>query len=127
MAVDKTEAEIGETTQSLHSAEIPLNIKINTITMILAEKRTSLAVLRTGVALFALPLSILGLLIATSKYWVLSEQWHLFVPIFLICNFLIVLGLFLIFRSMKRILSFDKFIKKIKDDSEELKMLMENE
>ena len=127
MALNKTEAEIEETTQSLHSRNIPLNIKINEITMILAEKRTSLAVLRTGVALFALPLSIMGLLIATSKYWDIYEQWHLFIPIFLICNFLIGLGLFLMIRSMKRIVSYDKLIKIIKNGSEELTKLMENE
>ncbi len=126
MAIDKTEAEIDKV-QSLHSSNTPVNIKINEITMILAEKRTSLAVLRTGVALFALPLSIMGLLIATSKYWDIYEQWHLFIPIFLICNFLIAIGLFLIIRSMKRILYYDKLIKKIKNGLEELTKLMENE
>ena len=65
---DTSIKEIEKTTDSKKSFSNSLNIKINEITMILAEKRTSLAVLRTGIALFALPLSILGLLIATSKY-----------------------------------------------------------
>jgi len=97
----------------------------NEITMILAEKRTSLAVLRTGIALFALPLSILGLLIATSKYWDMSEQWHLFIPIFVICNFLIGFGIYLIFRSMRRIHHIDLLIKQIKNSTDELTKLKE--
>jgi len=108
------------------SSATQLSIKINEITMILAEKRTSLAVLRTGVALFALPLSILGLLIATSKYWDLAEQWHLFLPIFVMCNFLIILGVYLIIRSIRRIHHCDLIIKKIKDTSNELTKLMKD-
>ena len=121
---DTSIADKGKTTDSKKSLSNSLSIKINEITMILAEKRTSLAVLRTGIALFALPLSILGLLIATSKYWDMTEQLHLFIPIFIICNFLIVLGAYLIIRSMRRIHSFDLLIKKIKNGSDELTKLV---
>ena len=38
------------------------------INLLLAEKRTSLAVLRTGIAIFTLPLSVFTILIATSRY-----------------------------------------------------------
>jgi uncharacterized membrane protein YkgB len=40
---------------------------INEAQLILAEKRTSLAAMHTGIAVFAVPLSVLGLLIATSN------------------------------------------------------------
>ena len=44
-------------------------ILINEIQLILAEKRTSLAAMRTGIAVFVLPLSVLSVLVATSKYY----------------------------------------------------------
>lgn len=51
-----------------HSEESDAII-INEAQLILAEKRTSMAAMRTGIAVFALPLSVLGLLIATSRYY----------------------------------------------------------
>ena len=39
------------------------------ISLLLAEKRTSLAVLRTAIAIFTLPLSVFTILIATSNYY----------------------------------------------------------
>lgn len=42
-------------------------IIINEVQLLLAKKRTSLAAMRTGIALFALPLTIRSVLIATSK------------------------------------------------------------
>ena len=42
---------------------------ISSIQLLLAEKRTSLALMRTGVAMLAIPLSVLSLLITTSKYY----------------------------------------------------------
>ena len=42
------------------------NVIFGEIQVLLAEKRTALASLRTGIAVFALPLSVLSALIATS-------------------------------------------------------------
>ena len=42
---------------------VPDAIVINEVQLILAEKRTSLASLRTGIAVFALPLTVLSFLI----------------------------------------------------------------
>src|SRR5881296_2993719 len=44
------------------------NVIFGEIQVLLAEKRTALASLRTGIAVFALPLSVLSALIATSRY-----------------------------------------------------------
>ena len=44
----------------------------NTISVLLAEKRTSLAVLRTAIAIFTLPISVFTVLIATSRYYDVS-------------------------------------------------------
>ncbi len=44
------------------------NLIFNEIQVLLAEKRTALSSLRTGIAIFALPLSVLSVLIATSRF-----------------------------------------------------------
>ena len=42
---------------------------LSEIQLVLAEKRTSLATMRTGITVFVLPLSVLSVLIATSRYY----------------------------------------------------------
>jgi len=42
---------------------------VNEIQLLLAEKSIHLALMRTGIAVLTLPLSVLSLLIATSKYY----------------------------------------------------------
>jgi hypothetical protein len=44
------------------------NVIFGEIQVLLAEKRTAPAFLRTGIAVFALPMSVLSALIATSRY-----------------------------------------------------------
>jgi uncharacterized membrane protein YidH (DUF202 family) len=77
------------------------------ISLLLAEKRTSLAVLRTAIAIFTLPLSVLTILIATSKYYNPMESFHLLVPLIILCSILIIIGVYLIFRSFNRIKNID--------------------
>jgi hypothetical protein len=49
------------------------------IQLLLAEKRTSLAVLRTGITMAILPLSVMSLLVATSRYYEMcGTSWCLF-------------------------------------------------
>jgi len=81
---------------------------------LLAEKRTSLAVLRTAIALFTLPLSVLTILTATSRYYNPLESLHLFLPLLFICFMLIIIGIYLIFRSFRKIKKIDFKIEKIK-------------
>ncbi|MCP4370345.1 MAG: hypothetical protein GY797_19855 [Deltaproteobacteria bacterium] len=87
---------------------------INEVQLLLAEKRTSLAVMRTGIAVLALPLSVISLLIATSKYYDIFHVLHFLIP-FGVLNFcLIVLGSYLILRSIIRMRNFDRHIHEIK-------------
>ena len=51
----------------------PDNVIFGEIQVLLAEKRTALAGLRTGIAVFALPLSVLSALIATSRYYSIEK------------------------------------------------------
>lgn len=93
----------------------------NLVTMLLAEKRTSLAVLRTGIAIFTLPLSVFTILIATSKYYEISNSLHFVLPLIIICIILIMLGVYLILRSFRKIKDADNKIQKIRLREEFLK------
>ena len=84
------------------------------ISLLLAEKRTSLAMLRTAIAIFTLPLSVFTILIATSKYYNTFESIHLLTPLFIICALLIFIGLYLIYRSFNKIRKIDNDIKLLK-------------
>ena len=84
------------------------------ITLLLAEKRTSLAMLRTAIAIFTLPLSVFTILIATSKYYNSLESIHLLTPLLIICSLLITIGIYLIFRSFNKIRKIDIDIKNLK-------------
>src|SRR3954471_14910411 len=81
--------------------------------VLLAEKRTSLASLRTGIAVFALPLSVLSVLIATSRYYNIRNVLPLLVPLLIINLGLVILGAWLIWHSMKRIHHHDRLIREV--------------
>ena len=92
----------------------PQPVVINEVQLILAEKRTSLATMRTGIAVCAIPLSLTGLLIATSKYYTIDNVLSLFIPFGLLNAALLCLGAYLIVRSMKKLLRQDRMIRDIK-------------
>jgi uncharacterized membrane protein YidH (DUF202 family) len=85
----------------------PDNLIFGEIQVLLAEKRTALASLRTGIAVFALPLSVLSVLIATSRYYNVGTVMPLLVPLLLLNFGLVVLGSWLIYHSIRRIHRFD--------------------
>ena len=89
-------------------------IIINEVQLLLAEKRTSLAALRTGIAVFALPLSVLSFLVATSKYYDIMHVMPLLLPLLLMSAALVILGTYLIVRAMIRIRNFTRLITAIK-------------
>jgi uncharacterized membrane protein YidH (DUF202 family) len=78
------------------------SIAINEAQLVLAEKRTSLAVMRTGIAVLALPLSVMSVLIATSKYYDVIHVLHILV------------GAYLIIRSIIRMRHYERLIHEIK-------------
>jgi uncharacterized membrane protein YidH (DUF202 family) len=87
---------------------------MNEVQLLLAEKRTSLAAMRTGIAVTALPLTVVSVLIATSKYYDIVHVWHLLVPLLAICAILVLLGSLLIIRSIIRLYRHDRHISEIK-------------
>ena len=86
------------------------------IQLILAEKRTSLAVLRTGIVVLSLPLSVVTVLIATSRYYDFLGTYRLIVPLLGLCAGLVLLAAYLIQRSLRRIHNQDVLINKIKKE-----------
>jgi uncharacterized membrane protein YdbT with pleckstrin-like domain len=89
-------------------------IIINEAQLILAEKRTSLSVLRTGITVLVLPLSVMSVLIATSKYYDIFHVFHFVVPVILLNIALTALGAYLIIRATLRLHRYDRMIKQIK-------------
>jgi uncharacterized membrane protein YidH (DUF202 family) len=87
----------------------------NSVSLLLAEKRTSLSVLRTAIALFTVPTSVFTILVATSRYYDLNESLYFAVPLFLLCFFLIFFGLYLVIRSLRRLHAIDRKIQEIKE------------
>jgi uncharacterized membrane protein YidH (DUF202 family) len=83
------------------------------IQVLLAEKRTALASLRTGIAVFALPLSVLSALIATSRYYSFEKVMPLLAPLLLLNLGLVVLGTWLVFRSIHRIHHYEQRIREL--------------
>jgi hypothetical protein len=92
----------------------PQPVIMNEVQLILAEKRTSLATMRTGIAVCAIPLSLTGLLIATSRYYEILNVLSLFIPFGLLNAALLCLGAYLIVRSMRRLVHEDRMIREIK-------------
>jgi uncharacterized membrane protein YidH (DUF202 family) len=91
------------------------NLIFGEIQVLLAEKRTALASLRTGIAVFALPLSVLSALIATSRYYSMEKVMPLLAPLLLLNLGLVVLGCWLVFRSIHRIHHYELRIRELSE------------
>ena len=88
----------------------------NEIQLVLAEKRTSLSTLRTGIAVFALPLSVLGLLVATSSYYDPRQAMEFLLPLLGLCALLALLGAYLIIHSLRHIRHQNGLIRRVKQE-----------
>ena len=64
------------------------NLKTDEILLLLQEKRTLLSVIRIGISTIIAQISILGFLIATSRYYAWMEVLHLIIP-FTVLNVLV--------------------------------------
>jgi len=84
------------------------------IQLLLAEKRTSLSGLRTGIAIFALPLSVLSVLVATSRYYDPTKVKAFLIALIILNGALVLLGGYLIIHALMRIRHYDRLIREIK-------------
>ena len=87
---------------------------VSEVQLLLAEKRTSLAALRTGIAVFVLPLSVLSILIATSRYYDFIYVLHFIIPLLSLSAALVLLASYLVIRAIIRMRHQDKLIMEIK-------------
>jgi hypothetical protein len=90
---------------------------LNEIQLILAEKRT-------GIAVITLPLSVLTILVVTSKYYRIFEILTLFTPLVALCVGLTVWGIYLIIKASRSIRHYDAMIKKLKLEDSRLKEIV---
>lgn len=97
----------------------------NEVQLLLAEKRTSLSAMRTGIAVFAFPLSVLSVLIATSRSYAVHEVMHWLVPLLLLNLGLVALGIYLITRSVMRIQRYDRLLDELKRKNKRLAELLD--
>jgi uncharacterized membrane protein YidH (DUF202 family) len=100
-------------------------IAINEVQLVLAEKRTSLSVMRTGIAVLALPLSVMSILIATSKYYDARHVLHLLIPLGLLVIGLLLTGTYLVARSIAKLKHYDRIILRIKSNNSMLLELVD--
>src|SRR5881398_2330133 len=89
------------------------NLILGEIQVILSEKRTALASMRTGIAVFALPLSVLSVLIATSRYYNMGHVLPLLVPLLVLNLGLVILGSWLIYHAIQRLHHYDRRIREL--------------
>ena len=89
------------------------NLIFGEIQVLLSEKRTALSSMRTGIAVFALPLSVLSVLIATSRYYSMEKVMPLLVPLLLLNLGLVALGSWLIYRSICRFHHYEHRIREL--------------
>ncbi len=103
----------------------PIKHIINELELILSQKRTALSVLRTGITVMLLPLSVLTVLLATSRYYDIGQAWAIAVPLGLVCLALFTLGFYLILRASIRIKRFDHVAEMLVKHSKYLRELMD--
>jgi uncharacterized membrane protein YidH (DUF202 family) len=90
------------------------SVAISAVQLLLAEERTSLALMRTGIAVLALPLSVFSVLVATSRYYDAPNILYLLIPLGAVCLALLAFGMYLVFHSLARIHRINRLIHKIK-------------
>ncbi|MDR3044481.1 MAG: hypothetical protein LBU75_09515 [Desulfovibrio sp.] len=93
----------------------PAPIIINEAQLVLAEKRTSLAALRTGIAIVALPMSLTTFLIATSRYYDTEDVLHFLLPVGALNLVLLVLGAWLSLRAVRRLRQQEQTLRLLKE------------
>jgi hypothetical protein len=84
---------------------------------VLAEKRTSLAVLRTGVTVGLIPLSITTVLVTLSGVYDWLKNLHFLIPMYAVLTFLTLVSLYLIARALRRIHHQDELLEKLRRSS----------
>jgi hypothetical protein len=95
--------------------QVPLDMLVmHEMELLLEEKRTALSALLTGIAIFAFPLGVLSVLIATSRSYQLHEVMHWLVPLPLLNVGQVALAVCLVLRAFRRVNHSDRLIDRLK-------------
>jgi len=92
-------------------------LAVDTVGLLLAEKRAALALLRSGVAVLALPLCVITVLVVTSSYYHFERVLLLALLPLGLCAGLIGLGLSLLVRALRELRRLDQRIAAVKQRS----------
>lgn len=103
----------------------PIKHIINEMQLILSEKRTSLSVLRTGITVLLFPMSVLTVLLATSRYYDITRQLKFAIPLAIMCLGAFALGLYLILKASRQIRKCDHAASMLLKHSEYLRDLLD--
>ena len=85
------------------------------IELLLAEKYTACALMRTAVAVLALPLATLTTLVITSGYYHVQDVPLVLVPLLLVCTGLVGVGTFLLVGALDKLRQIDERIEAVKE------------
>lgn len=80
------------------------------VQLLLAEKRTSFALLRTGVSVALVPLSMWTVLLATSRLWSVWQTWYVLLPLMAVAVALFILGVYLILHALHHLAHTDRVL-----------------
>jgi uncharacterized membrane protein YidH (DUF202 family) len=81
--------------------QMSITTRLAIIRTIEAEKRTHLAELRTGIGILTIPMSLLTILIATSRYYIFEDVLLFIVGLSFGIIALAFIGAFLVYRALK--------------------------
>lgn len=92
-------------------------LTVDKVELLLAEKRTALALLRSGIAVLALPLCVVTVLLVTSSYYHFERVLVLALLPLSLCAGLTGLGISLVVRALRELRRLDQRIEAIKQGS----------
>ena len=109
------------------SLAIDHKLVMSEVQLLLAEKRTSFALLRTGVSVAVVPLSIWTVLVATSPLWNPFEILWLLVPTMSVALGLFGLGIYLLVHALGHLRHVDRVMQGLKQKDTLLEDLLYKE
>jgi len=92
-------------------------LAVDKVELLLAEKQTALALLRSSIAVLALPLCVITVLLVTSSYYHFERVLVLALLPLGLCAGLIGLGISLLVRALRELHRLDQRIEAIKQQS----------
>lgn len=97
----------------------------NEVQILLAEKRTSLSLLRTAIAVLILPMTVFSFLVATSRFYNIFDTLIIYIPLVVLNVVLTGIGFHLVIRAITRIRHHDHSLAQLKETHSELGRLVD--